>query len=90
MIVSNQHCFCKGKLCLSYLLEFFGNVHKVVDKGELVELMYLDFQKAFDNVLHKRLLKKVSRSGVRVKVFSWSKTLLGYSNQKVGLNDQFS
>ena len=44
--------------CLTNLLEFLEFVTAAVDRGELVDVIYLDFQKAFDKVPHVRLLKK--------------------------------
>lgn len=43
---------------------------KRVDERELVDIIYLDFQKAFDKVSHKRLLRKLSSHGVRGEVLS--------------------
>uniref|UniRef100_A0A8C3TGZ7 Ataxin 7 like 1 n=1 Tax=Chelydra serpentina TaxID=8475 RepID=A0A8C3TGZ7_CHESE len=67
----NQHVFCKGKSCLTNLLEFFEGINKHVDKGDPVDIVYLDFQKAFDKVPHQRLLSKVSCHGIRETVLSW-------------------
>lgn len=38
----NQHGFCKGKSHLTNLFEFFERVRK----GDLVDIIYLDFLKA--------------------------------------------
>lgn len=37
--------------------EFYGG-NKMVDKGKLEDIIYLDSQRAFDEVSHKRLLRK--------------------------------
>eukprot|EP00061_Rhincodon_typus_P016674 g45008.t1 len=42
-----------------------------LDKGEPVDVIYLDFQKAFDKVLHRRLLNKIRVHGVGGKVLAW-------------------
>jgi ribonucleases P/MRP protein subunit RPP40 len=39
-------------------LEFVENVTEWVDNGEPVDLIYLDFQKAFDKVPHRELVHK--------------------------------
>ena len=59
IIGQSQHGFMKGKSCLTNLIEFFEDVTSRVDKGEPVDVLYLDFQKAFDKVPHKRLLYKL-------------------------------
>jgi len=45
--------------CLTNLLEFLDKVTRSVDKGNNVDVVYLDFAKAFDKVPHCRLQKKV-------------------------------
>jgi len=48
---------CQKKSCLTNLLEFLEYVTNAVDCGEAIDVIYLDFQKAFDKVPHVRLLK---------------------------------
>ena len=50
LIVRSQHGFTRGKSCLTNLLDFFEIVTKELDKGNDVDLIYLDFSKAFDKV----------------------------------------
>eukprot|EP00061_Rhincodon_typus_P002188 g16837.t1 len=61
----SQHDVIKGKSCLTTLFEFFEEVMSRLDKGEPIDIIYLDFQKAFDKVLHRRLLSKIAVLGVR-------------------------
>eukprot|EP00061_Rhincodon_typus_P012877 g38898.t1 len=56
-IGQSQHGF-KGRSCLTNLLEFFDEVKSKLDKGEPVDVIYSDFQKAFDMVLNRMLLNK--------------------------------
>ena len=53
LINKTQHGFMSGRSCLTNLLEFLEDVTKVVDDGHPVDVIYLDFQKAFDKVPHK-------------------------------------
>ncbi|KAG6938185.1 hypothetical protein G0U57_007088, partial [Chelydra serpentina] len=71
LLGNSQHGFCKGKSCLTNLLELFEGVNKHMDKGDPENIVYLDFQKAFDKILHQRLLRKSSSHGIRGKVLSW-------------------
>uniref|UniRef100_A0A8C3FHN3 Reverse transcriptase domain-containing protein n=1 Tax=Chrysemys picta bellii TaxID=8478 RepID=A0A8C3FHN3_CHRPI len=87
LLGKSQHGFCKGKLCL---LEFCEGVNKHVDKGDPVDVVYLDFQKAFDKVPHQRLLRKLNSHGRRGKTLSWIENWLKDREQRVGINGKFS
>ena len=54
--------------CLANLLEFFEKVNRHVDMGEPVDIVCVDFQKAFDVVPHQRLLRKLHSQGIRGQV----------------------
>ncbi|CAM4549014.1 unnamed protein product [Caretta caretta] len=90
MLGKSQCGFCKGKSCLNNLLEFSEGVNKHLNKGNPVDLVYLDFQKAFDKVAHQGLLSKVSSHGIRGMVLSWFNNWLKNGKQKVGINGQFA
>ena len=47
LINSSQRGFLKSKSCLTNLLCFFEELTKWVDEGSPVDIIYLDFQKAF-------------------------------------------
>ena len=53
-----QHGFSKGRSCLTNLLNYLEQVTKYVDESNPVDVLYLDFSKAFDKVPHKRLVEK--------------------------------
>ena len=50
LINSSQHGFLKSKSRLTNLLCFFEEITKWVDEGSPVDIIYLDFQKAFYNL----------------------------------------
>ena len=50
LINPSQHGFLKAKSCLTNLLCFLEEITKWVDDGSPVDVIYLDFQKAFDKV----------------------------------------
>jgi hypothetical protein len=61
LIFNNQHGFRNKTSCMTNLLEFVEHVAEELDKGEPVDVIYLDFQKAFDKVPHRRLLENSER-----------------------------
>ncbi|CAM5131339.1 unnamed protein product [Natator depressus] len=90
LLHKSQHGFCKGRSCLTNILESFEGVNKHVDKRDPVNTGYLDFQKAFDKVPHQRLLCKLSYHGIRGKILSWIENWLKDREQRVGINSEFS
>ena len=63
---------------------------QIVDGGDSVDVIYLDFQKAFDRVPHCRLLEKLSAYGVRGRHLSWITDFLRGRSQSVCVNGVFS
>ena len=90
LIRSSQHGFTAGRSCLTNLLEYMEELTKLVDEGLPVDMLYLDFSKAFDLVPHKRLMVKLRGLGVRGKVASWVEEWLGDRKQRVVLNGESS
>ena len=53
LINRSQHGFLKARSCLTNVLYFFEEITIWVDNGSPVEVIYLNFQKAFDKVPHQ-------------------------------------
>jgi len=60
----SQHGFMKGRSCLTNLIFFYDQVTLLVDEGKAVEVIYLDFSKAFDTVSHSIHLEKLAAHGL--------------------------
>jgi len=86
LIGKSQHGFIKGRSCLTNLLEFIQALTEGIDQGEDMDVVYLDFQKAFDKVPHKRLLLKVRDMGIGGEVAQWIENWLEGRKQRVVLN----
>ena len=86
LINTSQHGFLKARSCLTNLLCFFEEITKWVDDGpgSPVDVVYLDFQKAFDKVPHQRLLFKLKAHGNEVInwIEKWLNTQKTESNSR--------
>ena len=67
LIGDSQHCFRNKCSCLTSLLDFYAQLIDTygTDNNKAVDLVYLDFQKAFDKVPHERLMLKVNAHGIQ-------------------------
>jgi hypothetical protein len=86
LIKDSQHGFRNGRSCLTNLLEFYDDMLEHVDRGDPVDIVYLDFSKAFDTVPHKRLLTKVRGHRIVGGVARWIEEWLYNRKQRVQLN----
>ena len=65
-------------------------VTSYLDSGYPVDVIYLDFQKAFDKVSHHRLLMKLQAHGIGCNVLQLIGNWLSGRNQRVILGGQVS
>ena len=79
----NQHGFMQGKSCLTNLLETLEDITASLDCGDAIDVIFLDYQKAFDSVPHKRLVSKLQAYGYGEKVVNWVKSFLTGRTQRV-------
>ena len=63
LIRRSQHGFLRGRSCATKLISFMDKI-EALDKGESVDVIFLDFAKAFDKVPIRRLLEKVRAHGI--------------------------
>ncbi|NXP18553.1 RTXE polymerase, partial [Scytalopus superciliaris] len=67
----SQHGFRRGRSCLTNLISFYDQVTHLVDEGRAVDVVYLDFSKAFDTVSHNILLEKLVAHGLDRCTLCW-------------------
>ena len=58
-------------------------VTQCVENGDDIDVVYLDFAKAFDKVPHQRLLLKLRDHGIGDKVVNWVSSWLSQRQQRV-------
>jgi len=76
LIRDSQHGFRKGRSCMTNLLTLLETVTKSMDDGDSVDVIFLDFAKAFDKVPHKKLLRKLENHGIAGKLRQWIESWL--------------
>lgn len=86
IINESQHGFRNKRSCLTNLLDFFHDIYNLYDNTRAVDVIYLDFQKAFDKVPHKRLINKVKAHGITGDIAAWIEDWLSDRKQRVVIN----
>ena len=90
LINPSQHGFLKAKSCLTNLLCFLEEITKWVDDGSPVDVIYLDFQNAFDKVPHQRLIRKLKSHGMGISIINWVEQWLTDRRQRVVVDGEVS
>ena len=72
------------------LLEFLESVTTSIDEGQAIDVMYLDFAKAFDKVPHLPLLAKLKAHAIDGNMLQWIGKWLSGRTQRTVLNGQES
>ena len=79
----NQHGFRAGHSCLSQLLQHHDKITQLLEEGYNVDVVYLDFSKAFDKLDINITLQKIHNMGITGKLFRWLKAFLSGRKQSV-------
>ena len=89
LINPSQHGFLKARSCLTNMLCFLEDVTKWLNEGSPVDIIYLDFKKAFDKVPHQRLLLKLKAYGIGNGMINWIEKWLIGRRQRVVVDGRF-
>ena len=90
LLNDTQHGFMRGRSCLTNLLTYMEGVTRMLDEGKNVDIIYMDFAKAFDKVPLHRLIGKVASMGVEGRVKGWIQQWLEGRTQRVVMNGRYS
>ena len=90
LLNSSQHGFLKARSCVTNMVCLLEEITKWIDVGSPVDIIYLDFQKAFDKVPHQRLLLKLKAHGIGDSITDWIEQWLTDRRQRVVVDGEFS
>jgi len=82
-IRGSQQGFSKGKSNLTNMIAFYDGMTGWVDEGRAVDVVYLDFSKAFNTVSHNILLGKLRKCGLDEWSVRWIEIWLNGRTQRV-------
>jgi hypothetical protein len=90
LFTDHQHGFRNKRSTVTQLLQTMEDWTKALDENKPVDIIYLDFQKAFDTVPHLRLANKLHAYGIQGNVHRWILSFLDNRRQRVCVNGSFS
>ncbi|CAM4527801.1 unnamed protein product [Lepidochelys kempii] len=90
VIRNSQHGFTKGKSCLINLIALYDVITGSVDMGKVVDVLFLDYSKAFDMVSHSILSSRLKKYGLEEWSIKWLESWLDHRAQWVVINGSMS
>ena len=90
VLTSLNHWFRSGYSCETQLVVTIHDMLQSFDKGKQVDIVILDFSKAFDTVPHDRLLHQIDQYGIRGPLHTWLTSFLTERKMRVALEGEYS
>lgn len=90
LLSQNQHGFVPKKSCITNLLETIDQISHSMAKGYSVDVLYLDYEKAFDTPPHDLMLHKLSGYGISNMLLNWINSFLSKRTQRVVMGSTIS
>lgn len=90
ILSTKQFGFMTGQSTTLQLLHVVDEWTKLLDEGGEADVIYMDFQKAFDKVPNQRLLQKLNSYGITGSVYNWIKRFLTNRKQRVHIKGTYS
>jgi len=90
LISKHQHAFIQKHSTVTNVLESTHDWALTLQEGHLVDVIYIDFSRAFDSVIHRKLLLKLSCLGVNGHLLNWISAFLNGRYQCVTIDNYYS
>ena len=85
LLSDEQHGFVPGRDCMTQLLLCMEDWTEKMDKNDSFDIIYTDISKAFDSVVHERLLLKLRSIGISGNMWNWVRLFLTGRTQCVNI-----
>ena len=90
LLSSKQFGFISGRSTITQLLRYLYKCIDTIVNGGVVDTIYLDFQKAFDTIPHRRSMRKLQSYDVKDRILTWIESFLTGRAQVVKVNGSVS
>jgi hypothetical protein len=90
IINKNQHGFISNHSTCTNLLECTYDWLVTLNSSRTTDIIYIDFSRAFDSIVHKKLLNKLENYGITGKLLNWISCFIEDRYQCVAIENCFS
>ena len=90
LISDNQHGFLTRRSTGTNLLSCFHDWHLSIKSKRVIDIIYIDFHKAFDSLVHNKILAKLNSYGVTYELLYWIQSFLAGRVQRVVIDGVLS
>lgn len=93
-ISPEQHGFVRNRSTITNLIKTSTCIAEALERKSQIDIIYLDFKKAFDSVDHSILMRKIGDIGISRKLLAWINSFLVhrkcYVKLKMSLSTEYS
>ena len=86
ILADKQFGFLGGRCTILQLLITMDEWTEILDRGGAIDVIYCDFQKAFDTVAHNHLMDVLCHYGIKDPILSWIEDYLKNRKQQVSVD----
>jgi len=90
IIAPNQYGFLPNRSTCSQMLDCNYEWRQALDNNNSVDVIFIDFSKAFDVVPHAKLIHKLAQMGICDQTLKWLQAFLAERRQVVDINGTIS
>jgi hypothetical protein len=90
LITPVQYGFQQRSSTITQLIECHSDWIATQNRGDSTDVIYLDYAKAFDSVIHEKLLLKLSSYGIHNDLLNWFRNFLSDRTQAVYIEGTLS